>query len=147
MTDSELIQALESCTLPAGEFHHAEHVRLARAYLLRMPLMKAGRRLSDAIERFARHVGQPGLYHATITWAYLLLINERLHEGAGESWEAFARQHPDLLSWPEGALADYYSPERLVSEEARRDLVLPDRVPIPCKQVRNRQLQVTESPA
>ena len=35
-------------------------------------------RFGDSLRRFAAAYGKQGLYHETITWAYLLLLNERI---------------------------------------------------------------------
>ena len=102
MTDSELIEAFEGCTIPAAQFHHTDHIRLAWSYLGRLPLLEAGARLTLSIRRFAEHVGQPGLYHATITWAYLFLIQERMRSGSATSWAAFAAANADLFRGPTG---------------------------------------------
>ena len=73
--------------------------------------------------------GKPGLYHETITTAYLLLINERLDgAGRGMAWDAFADRNPDLLSWQPSVLERYYHKETLNSDRARRTFVLPDRL-------------------
>ena len=66
-----------------------------------------------ALRRFAVAQGKPGLYHETITTAYLLLINERL-DGAGRDlpWDAFADRNPDLLSWKPSVLDRYYHQRR-----------------------------------
>src|SRR5262249_34307385 len=72
-----------------------------------------------------------GLYHETITWAYLLLIRERMErqgEGANASFEAFARANPDLMTWKPSVLAAYYRDETLASPLARRTFVMPDRL-------------------
>ncbi len=117
-----------------GEFHHADHVRVAFAYVAEFPLLEAIGKFSAALQRFAALKGKPQLYHQTITWAYLLLIHERLARGlsgAGSlpNWEEFSAQNPDLLVWKGGILERYYSRELLDSEEARRVFVLPD---VPC---------------
>ncbi len=73
----ELISEFESGRAP-GEFHHADHVRVAFAYVSEFPLLEAMAKFSAALERFALSKGKPHLYHQTITWAYLLLIHERI---------------------------------------------------------------------
>ena len=113
---------------PAEGFHHADHVRVAFAYVSRFPILEAIGRFSEALRRFAAAKGKAGLYHETITWGYLLLINERRSkQGKGSSWEEFAEANSDLLIWKGGPLERYYSPERLNSDLARKIFVLPDR--------------------
>ena len=127
MTGEELIQEFEEGLTPAANFHHADHVRLAFEYLCRCPVLDALRRFSDGLRRFAAAQGKAQLYHETITWAYLLLIRERIARAGGpQSWEEFAARNADLLVWKGGVLATLYRQETLDSELARRTFVLPD---------------------
>jgi hypothetical protein len=125
---ADLIRRFEDGTLPPSEFHHRDHVRLAWLYLNEEPPLAALARFTEGLKRFATRNGHPGLYHETITWAYLLLIHERKARGdAGEAWEDFAARNPDLLSWKPSVLDGYYREETLASDLARRVFVMPDR--------------------
>lgn len=128
MDDKEFVKRFEDCTLPNSEFHHQDHVRLAWLYLREHPPLQALTRFSEGLKRFAAANGHDGLYHETITWAYLLLIRERAARGvSGETFEEFAARNPDLLTWRPSILASYYREETLASELARRVFVMPDR--------------------
>ena len=130
--DREFLEAFESGALSAGAFHHRDHVRLAWLYLRRLPPAAALAKFSDGLRRFAASAGKAGLYHETITWAYLLLIRERMERGGpGERWSEFAAGNPDLLIWKPSILNRYYREETLASDLARRVFVLPDRVSPP----------------
>lgn len=130
MTGDELIQQFEDGATPAGTFHHADHVRLAFAYLCRYSALEALQRFSDALKRFAAAQGKAQRYHETITWAYLLLIRERIaRAGCAQTWEEFAARNPDLLLWKGGVLTTLYRQETLDSDLARHTFVLPDRSP------------------
>jgi hypothetical protein len=126
--DEELIARFEDCTLPNTAFHHRDHVRLAWLYLHRAPPLAALTRFTTGLQRFAHANGHDGLYHETITWAYLFLIRQRLAAAPeGETWEEFAARNPDLLTWRPSILDAYYREETLASELAKRVFVLPDR--------------------
>ena len=128
MTDEELITQFESGSLPAVGFHHADHVRVAFAYLGRYPLLQALEKFSAALRCFAASQGKRNLYNETITWAYLFLIHERISRTAErQTWEQFATENPDLLTWKDGVLKRYYAEETLQSDLAKRVFVLPDR--------------------
>ena len=129
MDDRALVASFEAGQEPPGGFHHREHVRVAWYYLQQHALPEALVRFSTALRRFAAAQGKPGLYHETITTAFLLVINERL-DGSERSltWDAFALRNPDLLSWNPSVLDRYYYSETLKSERARRTFLLPDRL-------------------
>jgi hypothetical protein len=132
MTDDDFAQRFEDCTFPIADFHHRDHVRLAWVYLRRHPPLEALARFTTGLQRFAAFHGHPGLYHETITWAYLFLIHERMADStSGEGWEEFAARHPDLVTWKPSILDRYYDPETLRSDRARRLFVLPSPTPEP----------------
>lgn len=128
MNGDELIEQFEDGTTPAATFHHADHVRLAFEYLSRYSALEALQRFSVGLRRFAAAQGKPQLYHETITWAYLLLIRERIaRSGGAPNWPEFVARNADLLVWKGGVLATLYRQETLDSELARHTFVLPDR--------------------
>jgi len=106
------------------EFHHADHVRLAWVYLREQPLLGAIGQFTEALQRFAARHGASALYHETITWAYLLLIHERM--SGEESFEEFRGANPELFRWKPSVIDALYRPETIASERARRMFVLPD---------------------
>lgn len=127
MTDDELIAGLENATLINANFHHADHVRAAFAYLLRYPALEAMQRFSAALAHFAASCGRADRYNETITWAFILLVRERLARAAKTmTWEEFAAENPDLLNWRENILKRYYREETLGSAFAKTTFVFPD---------------------
>src|SRR5215468_2039915 len=127
MNDAEFVAAVETCALAGRDFHHADHVRLAWIYLRDNPLLEAIERFTASLRRFAAHHGAAGKYHETITWAYLLLIHERMQrESAPRDWDDFSAANPDLFDWKPSILQRYYAPHTLASDLARRVFVLPD---------------------
>jgi hypothetical protein len=136
MTCDELIRQLEDCTLPLPAFDHRAHVQAGFTYLQRHGYAGALAAMATALRRFAAHHGKHGLYHETITTAFLALIHQRMAEDlnaqgreialAGAQaldWERFAAAHPDLFA--RDLLARYYSRDTLRSDLARHCFVLP----------------------
>ncbi len=83
MSDDELIAGFENARLPSESFRHSEHVRVAFLYLCRYSPLEAIQRFSTSLVQFAIAKGKPQLYHETITWAFLLLIRERMARAPG----------------------------------------------------------------
>jgi hypothetical protein len=127
MTERELCDRFIDASLPADQFHHREHVHVAWLFVRRHGMPGAISEFSTALKRFAAAKGAHGLYHETITWAFLLIISERQARQPAETWVAFAAANPDLLAWQPSILERYYSKELLMSEQARRGFVMPDR--------------------
>ncbi len=126
MTYKELIHQFESDTLP-GEFHHADHVHLAFAYLSEFPVLEALGKFANALRKFAAARGKPQLSHETITHAFFFLIRERMARTPTLNWEEFSRQNPDLLQWRGGILSRYYRQSTLDSDLARSVFLFPDK--------------------
>ncbi len=122
MTNEELIRRFENNVIRGDSFHHADHVRLAFAYLSQYPVLEALQKFANALKRFATAHGKTQLYNETITYAYFFLIQERMARSEGTEWEEFSRQNPDLLTWKDGILNRYYRETTLKSELARREL-------------------------
>jgi len=132
LDDAAFVEAFERGELPETAFRHRDHVRLAWIYLRRLSPAAALVKFSDGLRRFAARIGKARLYHETITWAYLLLIRERMERaGAAQEWSDFADANPDLLTWRPSVLGAYYREETLASDLARRVFVLPDRLAAP----------------
>jgi hypothetical protein len=128
MSNEELIRSFESDTIPEDSFHHADHVRLAFAYLGEYPVLDALQKFTSALKRFAAARGKPQLYNETITCAYFFLIRERMACFKASNWEEFACLNPDLLTWKDGILSRYYCEATLKSDLARSVFVLPDKM-------------------
>ena len=129
LSDQELMDGFESGAVPENGFHHADHVRLAFAYLRKYPMLPALEKVSSALKQFATRHGKTQLYNETITHAYFFLIRERMARSTDIEieWEEFASKNPDLFTWKGGILHRYYQEDTLNSDLARRIFVFPDK--------------------
>jgi len=128
MDDDAFLAAFEACSLPPDRFHHADHVRMTRAYLLREEPLAALAKVSAGLLRYATAQGKAERYHQTVTWAWFFMVQERVaRAGAAESWEAFAAANPDLLKWEPARILRWYRQETIDSPLAKRLFVMPDR--------------------
>ena len=126
MTDRELMDAFECCTLDPALFNHRQHVRVAWICLSEGALIEALTRFVESLRRFATSVGSPGLYHETITFAFLFVIHDRMQAGNAITFDEFAAANPDLFRWKPSILDRYYKAETIGSDLARRTFVMPD---------------------
>ena len=128
MTNLQIIRDFESDRVPEDSFHHADHVRLAFAYLSEYPALQALERFAVALKAYAAARGKPGLYHETITYAYFFVIRERMARSRAADWSEFALYNPDLFAWKNGILSRYYHNATLQSDLARTVFVFPDKL-------------------
>jgi len=123
-----LAQAFESCTLQPSEFPHHAHVALSAWHLLQSSEPEAVARIYDGLRRFVGHY-QLWVYNETITlfWIKLMcgfvvradtsrptleIVNDAVHQ-FGDS----------------RLIYDYYTRERLQSDDAKTSWVEPDVQP------------------
>jgi hypothetical protein len=126
MTERELFDRFVDTSLPADQFHHQQHVHVAWLFVRDYGMPAALSEFSAAIKRFADAKGAHGLYHETITWAFLLLIADRQARRPSDTWDEFEAANADLLTWKPSILNRYYSKELLASDLARRTFLMPD---------------------
>jgi hypothetical protein len=125
LSDEELLEAFDACTLPLSSFRHGDHLRLAWLRLEREDLPTVVRSVREGIRRFAQHHGVSHIFHATMTEAWVRLLAS--HEP--ESFVSFVAR--DAAPLERVRLETYYSPELLKSDLARAQWVEPDRAPLP----------------
>jgi hypothetical protein len=126
MTDAEIltmVDRLERCLLGKEEFHHRDHLAVAVVYLHAADLEMAMDRMRASLKRFAGHHGVTGLYHETLTRFWLRQVEMRLDRSLC-LWDS-VRSVQEQLS-DKNLAFEYYSRERLESQEAREKWIEPD---------------------
>lgn len=104
-------------------FRHVDHVRMGFELLRLHEFSTASHTFSAALKTIAARAGNPGAYHETITTAFMALIAERSAPGF-DKFEDFVSSNSDVMS--KSILEQWYAPERLRSDLARRVLILPE---------------------
>jgi hypothetical protein len=119
--------AFETGSLDPARFSHRLHLSLAWSYLQRNGFPEGALQFRSHLQNYVAKVGAQSKYHETITWAYVVLLNEErcLRSPAGESFDAMIRRRPELLDHRNGPIARCYSKTQLDSPEARRVFMLP----------------------
>jgi hypothetical protein len=123
-------------TLPRKEWTHEAHLATTTWLLLRRPDIDVDSGLADLIRRYNDSVGGVNSdsegYHDTITRVFLHGV--RLFLGEADRREPLHELVNELLLSPMGRRdwpLRFYSRERLLSVEARRNFVPPDLAALP----------------
>ena len=126
MTDEEFARAFEAGLVTPEAFDHRAHVRVAWVYLHETGSLEAAiPRMRDAIRRFAAAAGASQKYHETITVLWMRLLDEvKGRAGARSEMCDVLRDFPSLAD--KDLPLQYYTRERLFSDEARGAWVAPD---------------------
>lgn len=129
MNDVELTRALERCDIGDQDFRHASHLHVAWVYLAESSSMQqAADKMRETLRRFTAAAGNPQKYHETITLFWVHLLARAQAVSRGERLEDIVHANPRLLE--KDFPLNYYSAERLFSEEARVSWLEPDLKPL-----------------
>jgi hypothetical protein len=138
-TDAEITHLGErflARDLPKQEWTHEAHLATTAWLLLKRPDIDVDKELPDLIRRYNESVGGVNSdsegYHETITRAFLAGI--RLFLSEADVTEPLHELVNELLLSPMGSRdwpLRFYSRERLLSVEARRNFVTPDIAALP----------------
>lgn len=137
MTDDEIEDVARgfcALTLPKAQWTHAAHFATALWLIRKRPELSPERAMPDMIRRYNESVGgvnsDSAGYHETITLASLRAARALLESMPAEATPAAALAA--LLASPLGEKNwpfTYWSRDRLMSAEARRNWVEPDLLP------------------
>jgi hypothetical protein len=130
LNDDEFIASFEECTLAAGAFPHADHIRLAWLFVTRHGAAQAESRLLSGIKKMADHAGAAEKFRYTTTVAWARLVAGTLQPGGAQqhTFENWIARYPQLLD--SNLLQNYYSMEKLGCPDARFAWVEPDVAPL-----------------
>ena len=128
-----VVRGFENCTLPISEFNHAAHLTVALCYLHQDQLTEpeATTRMRAAIYRFLDHYGQDRqIYNETITLFWVKLVRSFLDQtDRARPVGEIANEMIESLGSSQ-LIYNYYSKERLSSDESRKAWVEPDVKPL-----------------
>ena len=132
--DRRFVERFRAAAIPAHEWSHEAHLRIAFLHLRQYPFGDAVRRMRRGIRRLNRAHGvvesDAAGYHETLTLAWARLVAAALATAPPEAHShAFLAANRELCR--QELVLRHYSPERLGSPRARREFVLPDRAPLP----------------
>lgn len=122
-----LAEGFEACSLPDDDFDHRAHLAVAVWYLSNMTVEQAIERMREGLLRFLAHYGvDPQKYNETITQFWVRRLDRLLGE-TDSSLTLAQRANQTIERAGDSKLVfDYYSRERIFSEEARTSCAEPD---------------------
>ena len=130
LDDDTFLSQFENLTLDPVHFSHLGHLRLAWLYLDSNDIDTASEQACHGIQRYAASLGAHDKFHMTITDSLVRIIGHRINANKIQTWESFQETNTDIITDALSVLNQYYSNERLFSDEAKVSLVSPDKQPI-----------------
>ena len=120
-----VVHKFENCEFRKDEFTHEFHLTVAAWYLINYSPEEALDRMRAALLRFTRHHQVMG-YHETITRFWLLLAADFLKQAPADT--SFTERLNELVQrfGRKDILFEYYTRERVMSDEARDGWVEPN---------------------
>ncbi len=126
MTDAEILtmtDRLSAACCRKEAFHHRDHLTVAVVYLYAGDFDAAMDRMRASLKRFAEFHHVNGLYHETLTRFWLQQVEKQMDRGLCLR-ESVRKIQSELTD--KNLPFEYYSRERVDSQEAREQWLLPD---------------------
>ena len=121
---SQKLDALITGTLAPSEFSHLDHVGIGYEALSGHEFFEAVTIVAQGLSRLTQRAGVPEKYNATLTFAAMSLIAERMKTRPCASADDFVERDGALFSGR--FLKAQFPQDRLDSEIARQVALLPD---------------------
>lgn len=125
------VQSLEDLSLAPHAFNHHAHMTVALWYLSHHPYAEAVQHTRTAIQRYAAHHGHTTLYNETITLFWLTLLRHVLDVAPPQTPLPHLVYHALRRFGSMRYAYCHYSRDRLFSEDACRQWIVPDLLPLP----------------
>ena len=126
----EVVSRFESCAFAPEEFDHPAHLLVALCYLRESSEAEALTRMRAGLQRFIAHHRLSGVYNETITRFWIRRVRALL-DGAARERPLADLANEVIARGGEGKLIfEYFSRERLSTEEAVNGWVEPDARPL-----------------
>lgn len=120
------LERFERFDVDPASFRHVDHLEAAFAMLTKYSFIEACARYSQTIKTMAESVGALDKFNTTITIAFMSIVAERRDRTGSKDWPSFVASNSDLLD--KAILENWYSKDRLNSDLARTQFLLPDKV-------------------
>ena len=109
------VRRFERCEYALEEFRHSEHLKVAWTYLKLYGYDAAVSRMRTGLQRFSAHHNKSG-YNETITVFWMRKLQQQCAEF--------------LCEMPKEILFQHYTRERVMGDEAKKQWIEPDLLPI-----------------
>ncbi|MFP5260823.1 MAG: hypothetical protein ACLGJB_02825 [Blastocatellia bacterium] len=124
-----LVERFESCRLEPSDMTHPAHLAISAWYLSQFSGADGAGRIRENLIRFIGRHGLKG-YNETITLFWIKLVSRSL-ESVGRARPVNELANDLITRFSNSAIIfDYYSRDRLFSEEARAGWAEPDLKPL-----------------
>ena len=122
---ADVVRKFEGCEFRVEEFTHARHLTVAAWYVCHLSANEALLRMKTGLVRFIEHHGKQG-YHETITRFWMEIVGRFLASLPPDT--AITEKVNKVVERYDNkdVLFEYYSRERALSEDAKREWVEPD---------------------
>lgn len=128
LSDKQLLALFENQSISNEDWSHTLHIRVATIYLMAFSFDEALDNMKTGIKKLNAVNAVPESrvrgFHETLTVGWLKVVAAKLGQTTARTSLELLDTHPELLN--SRLLSDYYSPERLMSVEAKANFIAPD---------------------
>jgi len=129
LSDQELLNQFEDCTLEPALFNHEAHLRLAWLLIRELGADQATETIQAMLQKFVEHVEARDKYHVTLTVAATRAVHSFMLKSKTKSFESFITENQVLKTDFKKLINSHYSIDIFSSENARIRFLEPDLLP------------------
>ncbi len=108
LSDAEFEARFAACTLPAANFTHRAHLRLAWLYLGKYGPEQAEKNILSQLEAFVAHAGARDKYDQALTQAAVQAVHHLMEQSEAGNFSDFLAENPGLVTNFREIAATYY---------------------------------------
>lgn len=123
MTDTEFFLAIKNLSLPAEQFNHKGHIRLAKILLKESEVEQASRECCHLIKTYASSMGAKDKFHHTITVFLVYWIAQNIELGTEQQIEELDTKQVVLEYYPDNIFSDVRAKESWIAP-TKKELTL-----------------------
>lgn len=128
ISDEAFEQLFESCSMPAEDFTHEAHLRLAWIHISKYGIDTAVENIKTQLKAYTASLGAADKYNETLTIAAIHAVHHFRKKSSSDGFDAFIKEFPALKNNLKGLLEQHYG-FSIFSEEAKMKFLLPDLLP------------------
>jgi hypothetical protein len=129
LSDDDLKDQFENCSLKPELFTHEAHLRLGWIYITKYGLEKAEEKLKTYIPQFDKAFGDGTKFNLTLTMASAKVLYHFIQKKDLNSFTDFIREFPRLKTNFKDVLYYHYSNAIFGNEKAKHTYIEPDLLP------------------
>lgn len=125
-SDSEFENQFANCSLPADDFTHEAHIRLAWVHITKYGLRGAEENIQRQLLNYVRFLEAEEKFNTTLTVAAIKAVHHFIQKSRSTDFSSFMEEFPRLKTHFKDLMAQHYGFDIYHSSAAKKSFLEPD---------------------